>query len=150
MRIFIAPLKDTAEAIKRFKAGKEKLQKGLEGALNKFGNDIVRRSKIKYLSRRSATTLGVVTGRLRSSVNFQPVRGNLAIEFGTDVPYGRAHELGFSGSVRVPAHSRLGFQVRAHSRKMNLRARPFLKTAIKDESPKFLSNVDKLVKSIYG
>jgi len=85
---------------------------------------------------------------------------NILIQFGTDVPYAPVHEYGFHGTVQVPAHtrhvssgdvfkrmkkisqrtgreftsksvvSRGSTTVRAHSRMMNIRKRPFLRPAV--------------------
>jgi phage gpG-like protein len=60
-----------------------------------------------------------------------------------NVPYAAVHEFGFRGTVQVPAHSRRMTQafgrpvdprqvaVQAHSMRMNIRARPYLRPAIK-------------------
>ena len=45
------------------------------------------------------------------------------------VPYGRTHELGFTGNQRVRAHTRKGSTVRAHTRFMRLKKRPWLSGA---------------------
>lgn len=57
---------------------------------------------------------------------------------GTNQPYGRAHELGFDGTISIPGHTRVitqafgkqipatTIEVKGHSRKMYLPARPFL------------------------
>ncbi len=78
------------------------------------------------------------TSRLRNSIGFRVV-GDDTTEIGTNVKYGRAHQYGFIGNQRVPKHTRritkafgktLSFPVyqtvRAHTRKMNIKARPVL------------------------
>ena len=64
------------------------------------------------LSQRGPTTLGVVTNRLRSSLNRSPaeVSGNsVTSTIGSNVSYARAHEFGFDGNVTVRAHTRRVF-----------------------------------------
>ncbi len=47
------------------------------------------------------------------------------------VPYMKTHELGFTGNQRVRSHTRKGFTVRAHTRFMRLKKRPWLSLAYK-------------------
>lgn len=66
-------------------------------------------AQARKLSRRSATTLGVVTNRLRSSLNqvSAVVSGNsVASSIGTNVAYAGGHEFGFVGRVQVKAFTR--------------------------------------------
>lgn len=95
--------------------------------------------------------LRIVTGRLARSmatsardeaVNKLEVLSPGLIRFtkGSTVPYAAVHEYGFSGSVQVPSHSRerkgTTYTVRAHARKMEMPARPYLQPAIDDETDK--------------
>lgn len=83
------------------------------------------------------------SGTLRRSINTDhtrlPGRGSV----GTPLRYGAAHELGYTDTVQVRAHkrknkkSRKSHKVRAHTRKMDLPARPFLKPALEAVSPGF-------------
>jgi len=73
-------------------------------------------AQARKLSRRSATTLGVVTNRLRSSLNqvSAVVSGNsVASSIGTNVAYAGAHEFGFVGQVQVKAFTRRRFGLRS-------------------------------------
>lgn len=115
--------------------------------------------------------LGVVTGRLRRDIHAEAVeitatgyRGRI----GASVEYFGAHEVGFEGTVQVPAHTRQGYtvdrrartatskggknfsvranqysvlpqSVRAHSKKMKIAARAPLATAINQHGEAFLS-----------
>jgi phage gpG-like protein len=66
-------------------------------------------AQARKLSRRSATTLGVVTNRLRSSLNqvSAVINGNSVISsIGTNVAYAGVHEFGFDGRVQVKAFTR--------------------------------------------
>jgi phage gpG-like protein len=86
------------------------------------------------------------TGRMKRSVNFEISENTLRIGPGKDVPYGMAHQRGFSGRVSISSYNRkivikrkkgvkfsgsqlisgkgTGF-VKAHTRKMNIPARPY-------------------------
>lgn len=73
---------------------------------------------------RPSRALLVDTGRLRRSIRVT-ARGASFITVGTDVPYGRAHNLGltYAKRVQVAAHSRKtkrgAVAVKSHSRQMN-------------------------------
>jgi hypothetical protein len=94
------------------------------------------------------------TGQLRQSITKDPavgvhedadgVSGRVGIFGGPTLGYGRAHEFGFSGTVAVPEHWRLqshawgqpiaprSVLVSAHSMKLNLPERSFLRSALDD------------------
>ncbi|MBX4215810.1 hypothetical protein KW797_02595 [Candidatus Parcubacteria bacterium] len=119
-------------------------------AVRDFALDAVARSKKDYLSGPRPERLGVVSGRLRSSIT-QDVKEegeDLEASVGTNVVYGRGWELGFHGTVQVKAHLRvvskvfgkasaqaLISQVRAHTRQVDQDARPFLEPAMRDALP---------------
>lgn len=86
------------------------------------------------------------TGRLLNSIRHEffkdgPIEGVRIGSF--NVPYAAVHEFGYRGVQNVPAYSRRMTQafgrpvdprqinVGAHSRNMNIRARPYLRPAIK-------------------
>ena len=95
------------------------------------------------------------TGALRGSIpQFQRTnrvrktsRGWVS-QVGSRMSYAAAHELGFNGVVAIKAHMRkisqafgrairpMQIKVRAHSRKMNMPKRPFLKPGLEDAVPK--------------
>jgi len=96
-------------------------------------------SKERRLSGARPRFLGVVSGRLRSSIAVSittHVGDEYRANIGTNVKYAKVHELGFQGDVFVRSfvrHTKKGTQfVRPHSRKMNIKARPFLRPAIED------------------
>lgn len=64
----------------------------------------------------------IETGRLRDSMTYWIPRLRV-LEVGTNVVYAAARQFGVSQDVTVPAHRR---QVRAHTRRMRLPARPFV------------------------
>lgn len=71
------------------------------------------------MSQRGAETLGVVTGRGRSSVRRTPaleVPGGIYSAIGSNVGYIGAHERGFEGDVTVRAHERQLYQVKRAAR----------------------------------
>jgi len=100
-------------------------------------------SKKDYLSGPRPGRLDRVTGRLRGSVTTEAsASGNTIVgKIGTNVIYGRAHELGFRGNVTVSAHTRRtaggSANVRSHTRKMDIKARPFLRPALEDNLDRF-------------
>ena len=67
----------------------------------------------------------VKSGTLRRSivVNSQTFQRMI---ISTNVPYAEVHNEGFSGIVRVNAHSRIGKRIKAHSRKVNIPQRKFM------------------------
>lgn len=79
------------------------------------------------------------------------------IEYGTKVPYARAHEEGFSGNVQIPSHTRRitqafgrqiepkTVQVSAHSKNMNIPARPYLSPALDDQLPKIKEDAQNIL-----
>lgn len=96
------------------------------------------------------TLTGRPGGHLRSSIN--PHARPDGVVVGTNMIYAAIHQFGFNGTQSVPAHERRilqafgkpldkprTVQVKAHSRRMNLVARPFLgiganeQAAIEDE-----------------
>lgn len=86
-----------------------------------------RTSKKDYLSGPRPDKLGVVTGILRNSVRAKayPDGNNIIGEIGSNVVYARAHEEGY--------------------KPRNLKARPFLSTAINDNIKKIEQLIHKAV-----
>lgn len=110
------------------------------------------RGRTRRSAKRRQGAILVDTGRLRSSIR---VTGNSRhyIAIGTDVPYARAHNYGYRGTVSIKAHKRRQFEkktvsyrsragntrsrteqvatgqageVKAHTRRMNLPRRQYL------------------------
>jgi len=85
--------------------------------------------------------LDVVSGRLYSSItatSLEPTDTGFQIRIGTNVEYAPTHEFGFRGTVGVRSHIRKRKKslslVRAHSRRMNIRKRPFIRPAIESRT----------------
>lgn len=120
-------------------AFKYELLNEIEQQVLDFANAVVSRAKEHYLSGPRPEKLAPVTGRLRASIGMTVLRGNQSIKvfFGTDVPYARVHEEGFRGTVSISSFARKTkfgtTTVRAHSRNVNIKERPFLKPAVQDE-----------------
>ncbi len=68
----------------------------------------------------SGALVNSITEKLRTRTRIIISAGN------TKVTYAKAHNEGFNGWVSVPAHTRNGKAVKAHRKKMNLPARPYM------------------------
>ena len=123
-----------------FEAARHRIADAVRAAVARATFDLVGVVKAKKLT---GQVLNVRTGRLRRSItgrvaeeNGQPVG-----LVGTNVSYGRVHELGFKGTVPVKAHTRTikgkPMMVRAHSRKLDMPARPFLQPSLDENLPKY-------------
>jgi phage gpG-like protein len=123
-----------------FGAVRERILTGVRKAISRATFDLVRVVKAEKLT---GQVLNVRTGRLRRSITGRVEDENDSPVglVGTNVSYGRTHELGFKGTVPVKAHSRTikgkAIPVRAHSRKLDLAARPFLQPALNENLPKY-------------
>lgn len=87
------------------------------------------------------------TGTLRRSINRRVTVTPTSVQasVGTNVKYAKVHEYGFKGTVQVREHLRMIKQawgrpieerevsVRAHARKVDLPARSFLRSALRDK-----------------
>lgn len=99
----------------------------------------------------SQNKLGVVSGRLRQSIRATEARiegDSVIASIGSNVSYLKAHEFGFSGSVKVRAHEvtmtslfgkklaePLRFSRLASSRKVNIPERRPIRTGIEESAP---------------
>lgn len=104
--------------------------------------------------------LNVRTGRLQRSIN-QAVTSDATSVTGivsTAVKYARPHEYGFSGTVNVKEHLRTVTQafgkelkepvtstVKAHTMKMNLPERSFLRSALADQRGEIVEGIRQAV-----
>lgn len=130
-------------------------RKGIGKAVRDFALDAVARAKKDYLSGPRPQHLGVISGRLRSSItsDVQEEGDEYLASVGTNVKYARGWELGFNGTVNVKGHLRVVSKVfgksvsaaiaavRAHTRQVNQDARPFLEPALKDAMPKLEEDI---------
>jgi phage gpG-like protein len=114
---------------------------------------LLRKVKAEKLS---GQVLKVRTGRLRRSIN-QRIEGantaHVSGVVGTNVRYGRTHELGFKGTVKVKESLRTQVQawgkpispikvhVRAHDRNVDLPERSFLRSSLRELQPAIVKEI---------
>lgn len=114
----------------------------------------------------AAHQLGVRSGRLRKSVRSTPAEvsgSDVTVQIGSAVRYAAAHEFGFTGPVKVKAHSRtvkkaFGVQlkspvtgtVKAHQRKVTIPERAPIRTGIKESLATFSTEITREVKAAFG
>jgi phage gpG-like protein len=151
------------ELAKKIEALAPDLQANLYTSIARLTMTLLRNVKADKLS---GQALNVRTGRLRRSIN-QTMEGqgtdNVSGTVGTNVSYGRAHEFGFSGSVTVKASLRtikqafgrsitpMTINVAAHSRKVNIPERSFLRSALAELEPEINESVkDAILESFNG
>jgi phage gpG-like protein len=89
---------------------------------------------VTSVAKMNARKKGLIdTGRLINSIRYEFFKeGNTeGIQVGSfNVPYARVHEFGFRGVMNIPAHERLGYAVRAHTRRVNYRERAYIRPAL--------------------
>ena len=96
--------------------------------------------------------LHVRTGTLRRSINRRVIEqgGSVMASVGTNVSYAAAHEYGFKGEVDVREHVRktrggTEARVRAHTRKVVMPERSFLRSTVDDMGPHIKTEIRKAV-----
>jgi phage gpG-like protein len=85
------------------------MQQKIAAAMDLQNQLTIGHSQANYLSGPRPGKLGVVTNRLRGSINAKPARATertVQSTIGTNVEYAMAHEKGFDGPVTVRKHSR--------------------------------------------
>ena len=89
----------------------------------------------KYLSGPRPEKLGVITGRLRSSIKFKVEQSDnvISIRFGSDVPYAAIHEFGGDAG---------------RGGKVHIRKRPFLTPGIEDALPDFQKSLQDILEKV--
>ncbi len=137
------------EAARRYLASiHPQVQQRLTTSIGRLTLQLLREVKAGKLS---GQVLQVRTGRLRRSINQRLEQRDplqIAGYVGTNVAYGRRHELGFNGSESVRQHLRTITQawgralrsprsitVREHSRHISVPPRSFLRSALQDMAP---------------
>jgi hypothetical protein len=140
-------------ALDRLRALPDAASAGLARAIAKLGIDL--QSNVQQ-NKLSGQVLNVRSGALKSSIDVtidQSGTGVTATVF-TDLDYGDAQEYGFSGTVNVRASLRLikeafgrpiaakTVSVGAHSRRMDLPERSFLRSALDDMRPDISAGVE--------
>jgi hypothetical protein len=144
------------ELIERFRALPGVLVQRLQPVMTRLMLGLQRTVKEAKLS---GQVLKNRTGHLRASIaetvtaSGDTVTGRVGIFSGPTVVYGRAHEYGFTGTVSVPAHTRtvsnafghaiapVSVSVRAHTRRLHLPERSFLRSALTEQRPAILDGL---------
>ena len=96
-------------------------------------------------ARSAQPTPGSLRAAPEGVFDLSPTTGGVRLTYGSEVPYAGVHEDGFSGRVNVHTHTRqqthvfgreldspMTVRVHAHSRMMNMPARPYLEPALGD------------------
>jgi HK97 gp10 family phage protein len=125
------------EAVARFNDMSTRLRAELRVGIGRAALLVLVQTKENKLS---GQVLKTPTGRLRRSINAKITESATGVQgtVGTNVPYAHVHEFGFQGTVSVRESLRTikatgkQFTVRAHSRKMNMPERSFLRSALAD------------------
>lgn len=137
-----------------------RLSTKLDRTIGRLAINLASRVKVKL----SGEVLKNRTGRLRRSIT-QKVTGagtpQVSGVVGTNVPYARAHELGFKGVVTVREHLRMQTMafgkamanprqviVSQHSMKMNLPERSFLRSALAEFDPTIRQEIAKAIQEV--
>lgn len=109
----------------------------------------------------SGQVLKTKTGTLRRSITYKinQTQESISGTVGTNVSYGLTHEFGFHGTVNVKAHLRTIKQVYGrplpapkqiligeHSRMMNLPAKSFLRSALREMKPEIKQAIQEAIK----
>lgn len=140
-------------ALERLRALPDLANTGIARAIARLGIDLqshVQQDKL------SGQVLAVRSGALKSSIDVATDQGAATITATvyTDLDYGAAQEYGFSGTVNVRASLRQikeafgrpiaakTIAVGAHSRRMNLPERSFLRSALDDMAPDIGAGVE--------
>lgn len=135
-----------AEAVQaRFAQLSVSMHARIQKRVQALGIELQRKVKEEKLS---GQVLNVRTGNLRRNISEQTTVSGESItsSVGTNVPYARFWELGFSGPEQVRSHLRLGRPVRAFSRAVNERARPFLSSALEEMRSHILDELTRAAK----
>jgi phage gpG-like protein len=129
------------------------LNSGLVRVITKLGIDLQRKVQQDELTGQMLTAR---SGSLKSSIDLRIDQAATAVTATvfTDSPYAAAHEYGFAGTVNVRASLRRiteafgrpisgkTISVRAHSRRMDLPERSFLRSALEDMAPAIRDEVE--------
>lgn len=145
-------------------AARNYLRTGIGKAVRDFSMSAEAIAKDYASGPRSSSRLGVVSGRLHSSITSEVTQDgdDFEAKVGTNVEYAAMWEFGFHGTQQVDAHTRVVTQVfgrpvkggsliekvRGFSRKVDNDARPFLKPAIDDALPQLEVDVGQVMESL--
>jgi molybdopterin-binding protein len=151
--VISADLLGDRTALDRLRAMPDAARSGLARAIAKLGVDLQNNVQQNKLS---GQVLKIRSGALKSSIDVETGQNGTAITTTvfTDLDYAAAQEYGFSGTVNVRASLRQikeafghpisakTIGVRAHSRRMDLPERSFLRSALDDMTPDISAGVE--------
>lgn len=134
-----------AEVIQHLRAIPAKARQELTLTVRRLAIDLQRYVKQDKLS---GQVLRNRTGTLRRSITNKVISApdGVRAQVGTNVAYARVHEYGFNGTEAIKEHLRkvkMAFgrpidevvvNVRAHSRRVNIKERSFLRSSLSDKS----------------
>lgn len=100
---------NAASVVRQLNAFPPAMLQAIAGALDLENELTVGQAQRMKMSKHSATTLGVITNRLRQSL--RPTKAIIAGQavisaIGSNVKYAAVHEFGFTGTVNVPQYTR--------------------------------------------
>ena len=141
------------EALARLRAIPDAINAGLARAIAKLGIDLQRKVQEDELS---GQVLSVRSGALTSSIGVEidQSQRRITARIFSDSDYAAVHEFGFSGEVNVRASLRRireafgrpiaekTISVGAHSRRMLLPERSFLRSALEEMAPEIRDEVE--------
>jgi phage gpG-like protein len=144
------------ELVARLDAMPGRVHDGLARAVTRLRLELQRKVQSEKLS---GSPLEVRTGTLRSSINTQvtDTLTEVAASVGTNLRYAAAQEFGFRGTVSVKAHMRQikeafgrsirpkTIEIRAHTMRMNLPERSFLRSALAEMQPAIEDELEEAV-----
>lgn len=100
---------------------------------------------------------GHKSGHLKASIHSEPVEvsgGDISVAVGTNVEYAPPHEHGFDGEVYVRAHTAHNrnktWPVKAHPMQMHVKAKHFMRDALKEYAPRARTQVEATVQRVLG
>jgi phage gpG-like protein len=156
-----AGLLGAGPALDRLRALPDNANAGIARAIAKLG--VTLQSNVQQ-NKLSGQVLKERSGTLKSSIDVSADQssGKISATVFTDIDYAGAHEYGFSGTVNVRASLRLIKEafgrpiaakiiaVGAHSRRMDLPERSFLRSALADMTPNIGAAVTDAVREAIG
>jgi phage gpG-like protein len=136
---FNVTVKGDAQSARAIAQVQQRITSRLRDAIQRAALDLMSYVKAQKLT---GQVLNVRTGRLRRSITQRvevEAGGKIVGLVGTNVSYGRVHELGFKGRVNVRGHTRKvkgkAVPIRAHSRQVDIPKRPFLGPSLNEKMP---------------
>ncbi len=146
-------IKGMDKAQKRFRDMAKRFPKITKAAMNEATHEMILASAIDNVTGAGPALLNRKEGILVTAIHAVVKQRGGDFTVGTvgipqRVHYGRTHELGFTGNVRVKAHNRDGVPVRAHTKFMKLKKRPWLSLAYKRNKIKIQRRFERITQEL--